>query len=156
MTPIELAYWLSDLARELEEPPVLDVSAIQPKVSEIAAADIGSDFEGSHGPDGSTWQPLKSRVGKPLVLTGDLEEAATKMGADVGIEISGNQVSIVLNPDRLPSYWEFQDQGTNHSSRGGSHIPARPFVGLSDSAVEKIADVIATQLADQAVVTLEG
>jgi phage gpG-like protein len=130
----------------------------------IARDDMRERFESQIAPDGTQWRDLdpdyavkkEHEVGfiyPILTKTGDLKEKAL---SEEAWSITGE--SIFYSTASLPDYWEVHQYGsddygtmfhggnideTGHldSGEGGSNIPPRPFIGLSDEAEAKIFEV---------------
>lgn len=103
------------------------------EVRVIVAADIDSHFAESTAPDGTPWPLLKRRRGKPLILAGKLRKSARRMALRAKVEQNRQGTKISLDRDDLEPYGPFHDDGTRT-------IPRREFTGLSDKALDRIAE----------------
>ena len=125
------------------------LEAAQAKLGELAKRgadltpllrDIGDDentrtllrFEHGEAPDGSAWaglkQPRKGQKGRSdqvLVDTGQLRNSITK-------QILGSSVLMIGSNAGYAAWHQF----------GTRHIPARPFLGVSDDLIQSAQELI--------------
>ena len=100
-------------------------------------------FHGSHDPEGRSWAPLKKpRASKskgkrkgtassaPLIDTGNLWRSVGA-GTDAINEVGQHHMEYGTNV----KYAHFHQDGTKH-------IPARPFLGITDKQVQQFEDVL--------------
>lgn len=121
---------------------ITGLEAAQAKLAELAKRgadltpllrEIGDDevtrtllrFESASAPDGRAWQPLKTRQGQTLVDTGVLRNSIKK-------QIYGG---VLLEIGTNTPYAAFHQFGTRH-------IPARPFLGVSDDLIHTAEELI--------------
>lgn len=129
---------LNELARRLEDPT-------------DAFYDIGryvvdrtrDRIEAGVSPDGTPWPPLTEATrrskhknkDKPLQLEGDLFDS---------IKAEPSRTGVVVGSDR--PYAATHQFGRPGGGWGGSDIPARPFLGLSDEDIAEIDRIISARL----------
>ena len=84
-------------------------------------------FENSEAPDGTTWQALK----QPRPRGGDkpLQDTGVLMGS-ITAQVHGNTLQIGTATD----YAHYHQFGTQH-------IPARPFLGVTDDLLASIKEL---------------
>lgn len=87
-------------------------------------------FVSSRAPDGSTWKPLKrarpkghNTARRPLIDTGEMFRSAVSDGANHIEQVTKNTAEIGTS-DRKAAFHQY----------GTKHIPARPFIGVSEKA----------------------
>lgn len=80
-------------------------------------------FENSTAPDGTRWDELTSRDGQPLMDTGVLYGSITA-------QVHGNTLQVGTATD----YAHYHQFGTQH-------IPARPFLGVTDDLLTSIKEL---------------
>lgn len=100
---------------------------------ERASADVSSYFNSSTNPEGAPWNPLKWRVGKPLILTGALMAASVSAFRRAEYQGPGH---IVVHTAGLPHYWQYQNYGTKR-------IPRRWFFYVRPATLETFAKMVA-------------
>jgi phage gpG-like protein len=102
-------------------------------------------FDTETAPDGSPWQPLapatvqRKGFATILVETGPLKAAATTLDAPGHVErVEGNELTYgvdgVTEMGGIP--WASVQQVGSSDGR----IPARPFMGVSEGAADKLAE----------------
>lgn len=136
----------------------------------LLIADVRDNFHGSHAPDGTAWLPLKNpskrRGGasaKPLRDTGLLMASVTAQGRGHVERIGEHELVLGTNLDyaavhqfgatiffperRRRKPWVFESGGRKvFTRRIRAHtvtIPARPFLGFSERAINRIGLIFA-------------
>lgn len=117
-----------DNAESLENPKLK--SAVE-KARDALVDQTHYSFGQSVDPDENAWAPLQYRTPPPppLILTGEM--LAAVLQEIWGAEISDTEMSI--SGAEFTFYTGFQDEGT-------SRIPARPFLGFGQKAIDIAAE----------------
>ena len=89
-----------------------DITPVLDELGEDEVTRVMLRFENSEAPDGSIWEDLKVRDGKPLMDTGRLYQSVVAHVANDSLQVGTNV-----------SYAPYHQFGTEH-------IPARPFLGV--------------------------
>lgn len=129
---------LNELARRLENP----TDAFY-EIGEYVVDRTIERIEAGVSPDGTPWPPLTEATrrskdrnkDKPLQLTGDLKKS---------IHAEPGRTGVVVGSDR--KYAATHQFGRPGGGWGGSDIPARPFLGLSDADIAEIDRIISDHL----------
>lgn len=82
-------------------------------------------FEHGKAPDGTPWKGLQSREGQTLVDTGTLRSSITK-------QLLGSSTLLIYTDVNYAGFHQF----------GTRHIPARPFLGVSDDLIQSTKELI--------------
>lgn len=125
----------------------------------IIVGDIRENFAGSHSPEGAPWAPLKHREGQPLRDKGLLMAASTTALAESN---DGHRLVLTNNleyaavhqyghtfhkPERTRGKgekpWVFVSKEgkaifTRKIKEHDVTVPARPYMGISDGAADRI------------------
>lgn len=138
LTPQQLANQLRARSRSLASGVAVD--ALRERAIALLQADILSNFEESHDPDGVPWLPLKKPRAdgskKPLVRTGKLRDSFLLLKSNA--RTSGSLSTLLLRSD-VP-YAIFHQRGTRH-------IPKRRFIGIGKRVKIKLKTAVADWLA---------
>ena len=100
-----------------------DLSPLLDELGEDEVTRVMLRFENSEAPDGSIWEDLKVRDGKPLMNTGRLYQSVVAHVANDSLQVGTNV-----------SYAPYHQFGTEH-------IPARPFLGVSDDLLASLQEI---------------
>jgi len=100
-----------------------DVTPVLDELGEDEVTRVMLRFENSEAPDGSIWEDLKVRDGKPLMDTGRLYQSVVAHVANDSLQVGTNV-----------SYAPYHQFGTEH-------IPARPFLGVSDDLLASLQEI---------------
>lgn len=128
-------------SRRAEELATLDLRVPLKECAVLIKSDVSNNFQGSHAPDGTPWKPLKRKrsgkrhkgsIPKPLLDTGLLRASAVANGRGHVEEITANSLEVGSNLE----YAGWQNDGTRT-------IPAREFIGFSNSLIADIEEVLA-------------
>lgn len=156
-----LAEYARQAARLLES-----ISFVRPfKVAKILiASDIKENFAGQHGPDGQPWAPLKHRQGQALRDKGFLLAASTAELVETLDDYSLTLTNVLeyaalhnfggtvhkdeqrRSKDEKPWVFTGPNGETIFTRRIKEHdvtVPARPFMGVSVKAADRIAEAFA-------------
>lgn len=76
--------------------------AISRRIAERSEALIAQGFAEEKAPDGSKWDPLKYRDGKPLDKTGDLKDSFTAKAIGTGVSIESSSPVFVHHQHGAP------------------------------------------------------
>lgn len=104
-----------------------DLTPMLDELGQDEVARVVQRFEQSRSPDGTAWQALK----RPRPRGGDrpLQDTGVLMGS-ITAQVHGNTLQIGTATD----YAHYHQFGTQH-------IPARPFLGVSDDLLASIKDL---------------
>jgi hypothetical protein len=104
-----------------------DLTPMLDELGEDEVARVMLRFENSEAPDGTAWQALK----RPRPRGGDrpLQDTGVLMGS-ITAQVHGNILQIGTATD----YAHYHQFGTQH-------IPARPFLGVSDDLLASIKEL---------------
>ena len=97
-------------------------------------------YRDHRSPDGEPWAPLaegtikKKGHARPLYVTGTLANSVQVLEYDDGGVIVGTD-------DSSSPYAEYMQEGFWHV-RARRHIPARPFLGISDTNIARIRRIL--------------
>ena len=100
-----------------------DLSPMLDELGQDEKARVMLRFENSTAPDGTRWDELTSRDGQPLMDTGVLYGSITA-------QVHGNTLQVGSATD----YAHYHQFGTKH-------IPARPFLGVTDDLLASINEL---------------
>ena len=100
-----------------------DITPVLDELGEDEVTRVMLRFENSEAPDGSIWEDLKVRDGKPLMDTGCLYQSVVAHVANDSLQVGTNV-----------SYAPYHQFGTQH-------IPARPFLGVSDDLLASLQEI---------------
>nr|DAX15476.1 MAG TPA: virion morphogenesis protein [Caudoviricetes sp.]DAY37175.1 MAG TPA: virion morphogenesis protein [Caudoviricetes sp.] len=100
-----------------------DITPVLDELGEDEVTRVMLRFENSEAPDGSIWEDLKVRDGKPLMDTGRLYQSVVAHVANDSLQVGTNV-----------SYAPYHQFGTQH-------IPARPFLGVSDDLLASLQEI---------------
>ena len=100
-----------------------DITPVLDEMGEDEVTRVMLRFENSEAPDGSIWEDLKVRDGKPLMDTGRLYQSVVAHVANDSLQVGTNV-----------SYAPYHQFGTEH-------IPARPFLGVSDDLLASLQEI---------------
>lgn len=100
-----------------------DITPVLDELGEDEVTRVMLRFENSEAPDGSIWEDLKVRDGKPLMDTGRLYQSVVAHVANDSLQVGTNV-----------SYAPYHQFGTEH-------IPARPFLGVSDDLLASLQEI---------------
>lgn len=127
---------LGNLERTLSNPPLAEaLERVLPNVRE----GIADNFAQSRSPDGIPWAPRKSGGDWPLLIkTGEMMRSVTTDGGNGFTDISPESLTIGSHVE----YYGFHEDGT-------SRMPARPSLGLSEDALDKVGEVLADAILDE-------
>lgn len=100
-----------------------DLSPMLDELGQDEKARVMLRFENSTAPDGTRWDELTSRDGQPLMDTGVLYGSITA-------QVHGNTLQVGSATD----YAHYHQFGTKH-------IPARPFLGVTDDLLASIKEL---------------
>lgn len=122
---------------------------VQEDIGLLLMLDMAAHFETSTDPWGHTWDELKHRDGRPLILSGELMSGALEMARHATIEREGPEgYGLVFDLSYLPFYWVFQDMGTK-TKKGKQIIPPRPFAWASNEALEAVSEMFGAPVLHQ-------
>lgn len=104
-----------------------DLTPMLDELGQDEVARVVQRFEQSRSPDGTAWQALK----RPRPRGGDrpLQDTGVLMGS-ITAQVHGNTLQIGTATD----YAHYHQFGTQH-------IPARPFLGVSDDLLTSIKEL---------------
>lgn len=104
-----------------------DLTPMLDELGQDEVARVVQRFEQSRSPDGTAWQALK----RPRPRGGDrpLQDTGVLMGS-ITAQVHGNTLQIGTATD----YAHYHQFGTQH-------IPARPFLGVSDDLLASIKEL---------------
>ena len=104
-----------------------DLAPMLDELGQDEVARVMQRFEQSRSPDGTAWQALK----RPRPRGGDrpLQDTGVLMGS-ITAQVHGNTLQIGTTTD----YAHYHQFGTQH-------IPARPFLGVSDDLLASIKEL---------------
>ena len=104
-----------------------DLAPMLDELGQDEVARVVQRFEQSRSPDGTAWQALK----RPRPRGGDrpLQDTGVLMGS-ITAQVHGNTLQIGTATD----YAHYHQFGTQH-------IPARPFLGVSDDLLASIQEL---------------
>ena len=104
-----------------------DLAPMLDELGQDEVARVVQRFEQSRSPDGTAWQALK----RPRPRGGDrpLQDTGVLMGS-ITAQVHGNTLQIGTATD----YAHYHQFGTQH-------IPARPFLGVSDDLLASIKEL---------------
>lgn len=120
-----------------------DLTAPLDECTEILLEDNATNFRESMTPDGTKWAERISGGAWPILIkSGTLEAAATKRGA-IGNVIRNNGQTLEMGVEKQPK-GPGGLPGTFVHQHGypERNIAARPYVGASDDAQDRCADVL--------------
>lgn len=100
-----------------------DLTPLLDELGDDEVARVKLRFENSTAPDGTRWDELTSRDGQPLMDTGVLYGSITA-------QVHGNTLQVGTATD----YAHYHQFGTKH-------IPARPFLGVTDDLLTSIKEL---------------
>ncbi|WP_298079769.1 phage virion morphogenesis protein [uncultured Cardiobacterium sp.] len=100
-----------------------DITPVLDELGEDEVTRVMLRFENSEAPDGSIWEDLKVRAGKPLMDTGRLYQSVVAHVANDSLQVGTNV-----------SYAPYHQFGTER-------IPARPFLGVSDDLLASLQEI---------------
>lgn len=101
-----------------------DLSPLLDELGDDEVARVMLRFENSTAPDGTRWDELTSRDGQPLMDTGVLYGSITA-------QVLGKHTLQVGSATDYAHYHQF----------GTKHIPARPFLGVTDDLLASIKEL---------------
>ena len=104
-----------------------DLTPMLDELGQDEVARVVQRFEQSRSPDGTAWQALK----RPRPRGGDrpLQDTGVLMGS-ITAQVHGNTLQIGTATD----YAHYHQFGTQH-------IPARPFLGVSDDLLASVKEL---------------
>lgn len=104
-----------------------DLAPMLDELGQDEVARVVQRFEQSRSPDGTAWQALK----RPRPRGGDrpLQDTGVLMGS-ITAQVHGNTLQIGTATD----YAHYHQFGTQH-------IPARPFLGVSDDLLASVKEL---------------
>lgn len=104
-----------------------DLAPMLDELGQDEVARVVQRFEQSRSPDGTAWQALK----RPRPRGGDrpLQDTGVLMGS-ITAQVHGNTLQIGTATD----YAHYHQFGTQH-------IPARPFLGVSDDLLASVKEI---------------
>jgi Phage virion morphogenesis family len=134
-----------------------DLSSPMLATQRIAIDDTREHFENEVDPDGIPWHPLseitqenRQREGStPIRILhrwGELEKAATSTSA-WPVTVEENSAELMFDMSKMPETinapgknvgWLHQAGNTTVNQSGNERLPARPFVGLSERAQNRV------------------
>jgi hypothetical protein len=102
----------------------------------LGIADVEYAFASRTSPDGQVWAPRKDSLPHPLLIkSGAMYAAATGRGSGFADLSTFNSIQMGITPG-LVDHDKYQQFGT-------SRIPARPYMGMRESTVDRGAELVA-------------
>ncbi|WP_413207976.1 phage virion morphogenesis protein [Rhodospirillum sp. A1_3_36] len=125
-------------AGRLEALANLNVGDLLAKIGGSLVASISQRFETGVGPDGVQWEPslrATEQNGRTLVRRGHLRDSVTHA-------VTGDAVAVGTNV----VYAAIHQFGGEAGREGATVLPARPFLGLSETDGAEIRAIVADHL----------
>ena len=130
-TPLEFVAWIGRTADYLNHYYDASNSVLDHLRGHLAQS-VQENFEKAKTPAGEKWLPVRRKVPPPpLVRTGDMKLAAI----EAAYHAVAGEVSLSIDTSLLPSYWVYQQFGTDS-------IPAREFLGFPDDFLDRAAELV--------------
>lgn len=144
----------SRLKENLHKLTRLNLTALHKEIGEYLVSSTQERFRSETAPDGSSWpQSVRAREegGQTLSLTRRLRNSITYAARPDRVEVGTNDRRAVVHQYgkkirvKRAKYLKFK-VAKRWAQKKEVEIPARPFIGISDSDQEAINDIIVDQL----------
>lgn len=142
----QIHHWLDAQARAAARP---DISKPLKVIRVLVIAEQKEHFARGEAPDGTPWLPLKRPRRRPRDRRKSRRAGTDKPLRDTGLLMASVSARGVNTIDVMTATGLEFGSSLNYAGfhqHGTRHIPARPFLGLSDQLIERAGQIVGEHL----------